>query len=550
MKLRTSFFNGSVLRKDLSRFAPVWGLYALGLFLVMSTLYETRPAYMMQSLAETLNALSYVNWAYAFLCATMLFGDLFQSRMCNALHAMPMRRDGWFFTHVVAGVLFALIPNVLLTTVAAVLLRSYAFMAFWWLLCAMGQFLFHFALAALCVMCVGNRFAHALVYGILSFLPMIVNWLVIIFYEPLLYGISIDSDSFLFACPTTYMGLNDFFQWDYNVSYYNFHGLESDMWIYLAACAGIGILLLLLALLVYRRRNLETAGDFIALKKLSPVFLLLYTMIAGAVFYTFGELFTDGAQYIFLFIGLITGFYTGRMLLVRSLRVFRWKSNLACFLLLIVFSGTLVLTSLDPLGLTKWVPKTQDVKSASIAVSDSNSPKHPMTDVEDIEAVTSIHRQLLDHALYEKYGHAVDISYTLKNGRTVHRTYQLSSLGQPLESKLAPITSRWETVMQGIPREELLDRIFYVCTSTNENLPSEAYAELLNAIAQDCVDGNMSQSYALHENEGLESWLEISYHEADGSNNHVYLDIFECCTNTIAVLEKYASAEYNGKMGY
>lgn len=550
MKLRTSFFNGSVLRKDLSRFAPVWGLYTLGLFLVMSTIYETRPAYMLQSLAETLNALSYVNWAYAFLCATMLFGDLFQSRMCNALHAMPMRRDGWFFTHVVAGLLFVLIPNVLLTTVAAVLLRSYAFMAFWWLLCTMGQFLFHFALATLCAMCVGNRFAHALIYGILSFLSMIVNWLVNIFYEPLLYGISIHSDPFLFACPTAYMGLNDFFQWDYDVTFYRFHGLEPDMWIYLAACSGISLLLLLVALLVYRRRNLETAGDFIALKTLSPVFLLLYTLIAGTVFYTFGELFTDGAQYIFLFIGLITGFYTGRMLLERSLRVFQWKNNLTCFLLLVVFSGTLVLTSLDPLGLTKWVPKTQDVKSASIAVSDSNSPKHPMTDVEDIEAVTSIHRQLLDHALYEKYGHAVDISYTLKNGRTVHRTYQLSSLGQPLESKLTPITSRWQTVMDGIPMDELLDSIFYICTSATEIFPSEAYEELLNAIAQDCADGNMSQSYALHENEGLAFWLEISYHESDGSNNHVYLDIFECCTNTIAVLEKYASAEYNDKMGY
>ena len=29
MKLRTSFFNGTVLRKDITRFAPVWGLYSI-----------------------------------------------------------------------------------------------------------------------------------------------------------------------------------------------------------------------------------------------------------------------------------------------------------------------------------------------------------------------------------------------------------------------------------------------------------------------------------------------------------------------------------------
>ena len=40
MKSRTSFFNGVIFRKNLTRFAPVWGLYTLclllGLMLVIS----------------------------------------------------------------------------------------------------------------------------------------------------------------------------------------------------------------------------------------------------------------------------------------------------------------------------------------------------------------------------------------------------------------------------------------------------------------------------------------------------------------------------------
>ena len=34
MKLRTSFFNPAVLKKDITRFAPVWGLYSVFLLLL------------------------------------------------------------------------------------------------------------------------------------------------------------------------------------------------------------------------------------------------------------------------------------------------------------------------------------------------------------------------------------------------------------------------------------------------------------------------------------------------------------------------------------
>ena len=33
MKLKTSFFNATVLKKDITRFAPVWGIYSVILLL-------------------------------------------------------------------------------------------------------------------------------------------------------------------------------------------------------------------------------------------------------------------------------------------------------------------------------------------------------------------------------------------------------------------------------------------------------------------------------------------------------------------------------------
>ena len=123
MKSRTSFFNGSVLKKDITRFAPVWAIYAL--FLLGDFLTGARndqKEILAASLADMMRTMSVVNLLYGGVCANMLFGDLFQSRMCNALHSMPMRREGWFLTHVVAGLLFSFVPNVVAAVFQMVLL--------------------------------------------------------------------------------------------------------------------------------------------------------------------------------------------------------------------------------------------------------------------------------------------------------------------------------------------------------------------------------------------------------------------------------------------
>ena len=36
MKLRTSFFNTTVFKKDLTRFSPAWALYTVGLFMMLA----------------------------------------------------------------------------------------------------------------------------------------------------------------------------------------------------------------------------------------------------------------------------------------------------------------------------------------------------------------------------------------------------------------------------------------------------------------------------------------------------------------------------------
>ena len=148
MKSRTWFFNWAVLKKDITRFAPVWGCYTLFLLVFFLTgIRNDQKELLAATLADTMRDMSIVNLIYGGLCASMLLGDLFQSRMCNALHTMPMRREGWFYTHICAGLLFCLVPNVLAAVFQTVLLGKYFYVAPLWLAATVGQFLFFFGVA-------------------------------------------------------------------------------------------------------------------------------------------------------------------------------------------------------------------------------------------------------------------------------------------------------------------------------------------------------------------------------------------------------------------
>ena len=104
MKSKTSFFNTSLLRRDLVRYAPAWVLYGVFLVLIFAgNLLDNTPTGIARTLGESVQYFSILNLIYAMLCAQLLLGDLHNTRMCNALHALPIRRESWFLTHLAAG---------------------------------------------------------------------------------------------------------------------------------------------------------------------------------------------------------------------------------------------------------------------------------------------------------------------------------------------------------------------------------------------------------------------------------------------------------------
>ena len=192
MKSRISFFDKAILRKDITRFAPLWAIYLIGGLLVMLMVQSGRPSsHVARTLAQTIGPFSVINLVYALLCAQLLFGDLFHSRLCNALHALPLRRETWFVSHVVSGLAFSLVPHLIAVILMVPMLQGSWFVGLIWVLGMTLEFLCFFGIGVFSMFCTGNRFAAVAVYAILNFASLIAYWFVSTIYEPMLYGVSI-----------------------------------------------------------------------------------------------------------------------------------------------------------------------------------------------------------------------------------------------------------------------------------------------------------------------------------------------------------------------
>lgn len=560
MKSRTLCCNGTVLRKDITRFAPLWAIYLIGGLLVMlTTISSSSTGAAARSLASTIGPFSVINMIYAALCAQLLFGDLLKSRMCNALHAMPLRRESWFLTHVTAGLLFSLVPHIIAVAIMALMLEEFWFVGLYWLLGMTLEYLFFFGLAVFSVFCVGNRFAQVAVYGILNFASLIGYWFVDTIYAPMLYGVVIPEDPFATFCPVVKMSTTqsmllfervqeDFYYYESPV--YLYKGL-GEGWDYLILCAVLGAVLLLLALLLYRRRKLECAGNFIAVKPMEPIFQVVFTLCAGGVVSAFGQIF-DGGYIVYLVVGLIVGWFVGQMLLRRTVKVFQWKTFLKLAIFGAAMGASLLLTFLDPLGVTRWTPKPEQVAVVEIntgsQISTYSSNYLSMEEPEQIQTLIDVHTTIIKEGNISRNTRVrtFTIRYTMTDGRQVSRTYSVYA-GTAAWNALAVLYSTPEQIMGYEDWDSFVNEVSLsiegesleeLCKLYNQKYEkSVSYQkirlELLEAIKKDCEAGLIFSN--LFESDKVYKFdVELEY-----SNNWRYVSVWSTAKNTLGWFESY-----------
>lgn len=548
MQSKTSFFNPTALKKDLTRFAPLWGLYTLCLLLGLLLLSPNKTDYWLTSdFASLPAAMAPINLIYALLAAAVLFGDLFNTRMCNALHAMPLRRESWFLTHVLSGLLFSIVPTLLMALVAMPLLAKTPVTDAWQLALYFFastnlQYLFFFGTAAFCAQCVGNWIGMAALYGLVNFGSLVLYVLVNTLYTPMLQGVVTQPEPFLFLSPV-FQITNDItclIDMDMVRSTLANGEVElsgsftlGDGWSYVFGCAALGAGLLAAACLMYRRRKLESAGDFLAIRLLAPVALVGIALV-GATGFQFVYTMFQGSQMgmvLFAFVGLAVGWFAGEMLIARSSRVFALRNWIGLAVLAVLLGASLGLTKLDPLGIQTWLPEADQVESitlengyrGSVTLKDDSgiadllrlhklSLEEGLTDDEVYQQRLELVRQEDVDDPYGYFLEGVGLTYKMKDGRTVQRQYNLRSDSESAQiirkhtSSIAAVFGyRSSDIFSPKTPEELMAYVrkpmeieFESVAAAQEYLTADTVERLFEAIIADCEAGTLSQCDSFH----------------------------------------------------
>ena len=128
MRSGTSCFNGTLYRKTMARFWPLWALYGLfWMFAIPLNLMNRYSNYLRwtggtgtpqdllldlaQSIPEYLAPGVWLAALMGLLCAMACFGYLYNNRSACMMHALPMRRETLFVTQYLAGLSFLLLPR-------------------------------------------------------------------------------------------------------------------------------------------------------------------------------------------------------------------------------------------------------------------------------------------------------------------------------------------------------------------------------------------------------------------------------------------------------
>ena len=560
MKLRTSYFNLRVLLKNLTRFAPLWVLYAVGEVIGLMVTDTATYGRIAGDLNNIMGPVAIFHFVYALLVAACLFGDLFDSRMCNGLHAMPMRREGWLLTNIASGLVFALIPAVVGGVVGAAMLGDAYWMALLWQATSLLQFMFFFGLAVFCAMCAGKRLGMIAIYVILNFLSVLIYWIATMIYEPLLPGVVISDTWFFKLCPMVSIASDNYVNFRYDSISGGFGSFNSEAWYYLYICVGVGVVFLLASWLLYRRRHLETAGDFVSFRPMRWFFQVFYTLVVGMLLYSFGELFGLEKDYAFLVLGLLVGWFTGWMLLERTVKIFTGKTFLGFAVFAVLFAGSMGLTILDPMGVASYIPQTEKIEKAVLYLGNDNYAYSYQTgrtyegwwleEEKELAKMQELHRKIIEQK-DTTAGEYIDVKlhYRLSNGAAVMRTYDIpadSAVAEELKIYFSDIrmilgTEEWDFLKQNITSAN----VYATGTGNYEGVDitdPQKIQMILDAIEADCQAGTLAQHAYFHVDQEHYGGIYLDFRNINSKEwNSIYrseyVEIYRDCLNTIAVLE-------------
>ena len=478
MQSKTSCFNGTLFRKNLTRFWPLWGLASFigalfPLAVLLDMVHRGRTAFtaaqFTQMYYEVVSAVPVIDLVYAALCAMAVWSYLYNARSVGLMHTLPIRREGLFLTNFLSGLSMTLIPYAVTGTLCVIVsLCGGAFDAKGLavtVLAVLGESFFYFSSATFVAFITGNAFAMPPLYALLHFLAVLLDWLISSFAQGFIFGFSTSYTGVVeWLSPTVYLVSRVHPDGQYTEvqqtladgTSYTDRVLTSvdleNFWL-VGVYALVGLVLALLALALYRRRRSETAGDVVAVGWLRPVFRYgvagLCALLGGQLLYSlFWYGFQQGNYYdtlpmvVCLLAAGTIGYYGASMLLAKSLKVFRgsWKG------LAVVLAGCALVCCVlhfDLLGVADRVPEAGQLQTLEVRTADNSYTLTPEQDRDLVEQVRTLHQAVVADEAYIREMESLQYStlsededpdttftglsltYVLKSGARVDRWYHL-----------------------------------------------------------------------------------------------------------------------------
>lgn len=424
MRSATSFFDKTLFRSQLKHTWPLWlGYTALWLFLVPVMLFSELSAYQLGYSAADASRLLlntgvrggiFISFFFGLFFAMLSFSHLTQSRATNGFHALPVRRETIFLTAYLTG-LFCQLSTILVTFLLGAAVSAPLHLSFWSVTAAamgsaMLEAVFFYSFAALCMVMTGQILAAPVFYFVGNILVPGMEYLLRNFAGNFLYGYSGQTDVALdFLSPPLYMyfkvGIASIETCESDSYYVTAYALEHRSFMILAAYALAGLVIALIALLLYRTRKSEMTGSTVAFPWATPIFkygVAFCTAVALGQFlyyFLFGQYRSSGSDSLpgtilcMVAAGLV-GYFVAEMLIKKSFRVFRAGAKGAAIVsLALVLLG--VTMSFDLTGYEKHVPDESEIESAFYTFSGMTNVT--TDDADTIRRLTAAHRAIVEN---------------------------------------------------------------------------------------------------------------------------------------------------------
>ena len=326
-------------------------------------------------------------------------------------------------------------------------------------------------------------------------------------------------------------------------------GIEFKGAYLLGIYAVAGVVFLIAAYQLYKRRKLETAGDLISMRGIKPVFRWGVAVCAGllggtAVADTIGNSFSSAKVHFWilaagtLIFGAI-GFFVAEMLIEKNFRVFHKKRVGEWAVLTVVLAAFLGALKLDLFRIEGKIPDVSEVKVVSLNLDYTLRYTEP----DDIQKIIDLQKEILaqkEECLSAENQYYLSITYTLKDGKKLRRSYTVP-VGQDaaadkdsVVAKVTALESDPDKMMQNMFGNYYKTNEYYAgsISFVDENGRTEDYRftqeeldAVMEAVQKDVEAGNMTdyQLYSLRAGDEDNTYrdryfnnLDISFYNPDG----------------------------------